>query len=174
VDKKMSDIINSLNGSNGAIIAVLLAFIMVCIIIGAKHSLVKIHTTKMDIGKQSSDHERLILQQQADWAYLECMAFEEKIPHNFEGFDQWKCKCMIEQAYSMIVKWILINHIYRNDEKYIRLKQEIMWNMILRGTEHKALRSNSFKAQVDAEVERIIQHLILIREQYTSKTDKGE
>lgn len=163
----MEGIINSLNGPNGLLIALLLAFIAICIIIGAKHSLVKIHTERIDIGRQSSDNERKILRYQKDWVHLECMAFEEKVPHNFEGYDKWKARCVIERIYDEIVDWIMLNHI-EDTERYVKLKQEIVWNIILTSTDHKVLRSNNFKKEVDAKIAQVITHLITIREQYSN------
>lgn len=162
----MDSVINGLNGPNGLIIAFLLILIAICITIGAKHSLIKIHTAKIDIGKESSENERRVLQYQSDWVHLQVLAFEEKIPHNYTNYDKWKARCILEQVYDEIIQWIMQNHIEDTD-RYIKLKKEIIWNMVLTSTEHKALRSDNFKEEIEREVELIIRHLILIRAQFS-------
>ena len=160
----MENVTEALQTDNGWIIAILIAIIVILLIIGARHGLVKIKTDKIQVGRDASNQTQKIIKHQEDWVKIAVSAFEQKIP-KFDDYDEWRGKFLIEKCLNVINDWIVQNHI-ETTKNYIELKQEMIWNLLLTHTEKDELRSTKFKKEVYAYVEYIIRNLVRIRKQY--------
>ena len=138
---------------------VVLTFIMIGIT--ARFGHIKIKTDKILIGRESGEKERLLMKKQIDYAHTACMAFEKRIPR-FENYNTYLGKYIAELTYDEIVSWITVNHIQDNDD-YIRIKQDIIWDIITTQTISDNMQTEKFRKQVYSNVEQIIRRLVQIR-----------
>ena len=153
-----------LTSGNGIAIGVLIVIIVILVIIGIKKGLFSWHGDNLTIGREASEKERSIIRNQIDWAKLACQAFETQVPR-FEGYNEFKGKFIIEKAYDEIIRWIAFNHI-ESTKSYISIKQEIIWNIVLKYTAAKDITSPKFRKMTNEYVEYIIDNLIKIRDEY--------
>lgn len=163
----MEYVVSALTSDNGWLVAVLIIIILVLCAIGIKHGALKIKTDKIVVGQDASDLERTIMRQQIEWTKIACYSFEQKVP-KFPEYDKYRGRFIIEKVFDEIIKWIAFNHIKDNDA-YIRIKQDIVWNIIQKYAKNKAIMSKSFRHAVDNNVEYVIKNLVDIREQYSDK-----
>ena len=160
----MDKVAESLQSDNGWIIAILIVIIIVLLIIGARYGLVKIKTTKLQVGIDASDRVHQIIKHQKDWVKIAVSAFNRKIPKH-DDYNEFRGMFILEKCLNEINDWIDLNHI-EDKKTYIELKQELIWNLLLSYTEKKELRSEKFKKEVYDYVEYIIKNLVRIRKQY--------
>lgn len=160
----MDKVTDALQSDNGWFIAILIVIILVLLVMGARHGLIKIKTDKIQVGKNASTMTQRIIQHQQDWVKIAVSAFERKIP-KVEDYDEFRGKFLIEKCLNVINSWIVQNHI-ETTKNYIELKQEMIWNLLLTYTEKDELKSQKFKKEVYAYVEYIIKNLVRIRKQY--------
>ena len=132
------------------------------IIFAVRMGYMKVRTDKILIGRDSGEHERMIMKKQIDFAHTACMAFEKRIPR-FEDYNPYLGKYIAELTFDEIVNWITVNHI-SGDEDYIQIKQDIVWDIITTETISDRMRTDKFKKAVFQNVETIIKKLVQIRE----------
>jgi hypothetical protein len=165
--ESMSDVTQALQSDNGWIIAILIVIIVVLVIIGARNGLIKIKTNKVQVGLDADaikETAHQIITHQKDWVKIAVSAFNNKIPEPDE-YNKFRGMFILEKCLNEIDDWITLNHI-EDKKNYIKLKQELMWNLILSYTEKEELQSDAFKKEVYDYVEYIIKNLVRIRKQY--------
>lgn len=150
------------NGSNGVVIAILL---VILIIVCAKYGLFKVKTDKITIGRESGDKERMIIRHQYDYIRLYLDSYENQIPR-FEGYDTNLGRLVVAKVQLEMMKWITQNHI-RTDERYIKLHQGDVWNIVQKNTVSDYFDTEEFRGEVDRVVEEIIRTLVDIRKEYS-------
>lgn len=160
----MDKIIDGINGSNGWIVALIIVLLIFSGVILIKNGILRVHTKKISVGK-SSETERATIRHQIEWAHLACEAFEDKIPKDFEGYDYYRSKYVLELVYDEIISWIMFNHIDTSD-RYIGLKQNIVWKLVLSNTNSDRIRSKKFQKEVFDSAKDLIENLVLIRQEY--------
>ena len=160
----MEPIMHGLESNNGILVAITLIILVLLIIMCVKSNILKIHTNKFSMGK-SSEIERAIIRHQIEWAHLTCVAFEDKVPKSFEGYDYYRSKYILEKVYDEVVNWIIFNHIETTDT-YIKLKQDIIWKIVLSNTNSSSIRTTKFQKEVFNEVQKLIENLLIIRQEY--------
>lgn len=166
----MKDIIDGINGSNGWIVALIIVLIVFSAIILVKNGILRIHTKKFSVSS-SNESERATIRHQIEMAHLTCMAFEEKIPKDFDGYDYYRSKYILELVYDEIISWIMFNHI-DTSERYVSLKQNIVWKLVLSNTYSEKMRSKKFQKEVFDGIKDLIDNLVLIRQQYEEEGEK--
>ena len=148
--------------SDSGISLVFLSFLVfISVMIGLKRGRFKLKTDRFTIEGEARDKERLLMKTQKDFVKTTCTGFEKRIPR-FEGYDPKLGELVVEKVFDEIVDWIMINHI-RDDDEYISLKQEIIWDIVSTEIIADELRNDKFKKQVYTCIEHIIKRLVQIR-----------
>lgn len=150
-------IVEMFKSGNGIWVILVIALL----IVAGRLGLIKIKNDKISFGKWSSENERTIMKKQIEYAQNTCKAFEKRIPR-FDGYNEYIGKYIAEKAFDEIVTWIAFNHI-QDDEDYIGIKQEMIWNVVTSEIIRDELKSKEFRRQVDKSVEQIIKRLVQIR-----------
>lgn len=152
---------NVLTSSNAIPVLIVCGAAIVVLSILGKYGLLNIHTKNFTLGV--SDKERQIIRNQLEFAESFCMSF--KIP-KVEGYNEYIGKYILERMYDEVVKWISFNHI-TDDDVYVHIKQEKVFNLIQTLAQREEYKSDEFKELVDKGVETLIKELIKIRKYYS-------
>jgi hypothetical protein len=148
--------------SDSGISLVFLSFLVFAsVLIGLKRGRFKLKTDRFTIEGEARDKERLLMKTQKDFVKTACIGFEKRIPR-FEGYDTKLGELVVEKVFDEIVDWIMINHI-RDDDDYIALKQEIIWDIVSSEIIADELKTDKFKKQCYSCIEHIIKRLVQIR-----------
>lgn len=127
----------------------------------ARFGHIKIKTDKILVSRDASEQERTIMKKQIEYAHIACKAFESKIPR-FDHYNEYLGSYIMEKTFDEIVNWIAFNHIQDNED-YISIKQEMIWNIITAEAVNDYIKSKHFKKMVDENVEQIVKRLVQIR-----------
>lgn len=158
----MDAIIQILTSANGPVIALLVVLV---VIIGLKHTSLKIKTDKITIGRDSSEKERAIVRQQMEYVKDRIKAYEYKMP-KFDGYNQWRGRTVTDELIIEINDWITQNNI-RASPSYIELKQGRAWDTIQRYTSNPMFESDDFKEHFYKLIKELIETLVKIRKEYS-------
>lgn len=158
----MDQIVSIINGPNFKTVSIILLVLAFLAFVFAKSGILTIHTKYVSMG--IADKERKIIRQQLIHAYQSCMGFLPKIPR-LEGFSEDKSKNICELIYDEMVNWIVLNHIEDN-ESYISIRQESIWNIILANIINLDYNSPPFKERIFKRVEEDIKMFVRIRNEY--------
>lgn len=157
----MSDVTQALQSDNGWLIALLIAFIIILLILGARAGLLKIRTDKILVGRDAGETENAIIRSQMQWARIAIQAFGNNIEVSTK-VDKLRLDCCVEKAINMFVEWIILNHM-DDDKEYVEVRQEAIWNLLNIYASKDELRTSKFKKEVYNTVEYIIKNLVRIR-----------
>ena len=152
-----------LTGPNAFVILCFLGLMCLFIWLLIKSGVFKVSTSTVQIGG-TPDIERNIIRQQLDYCLLHLSGLEAGLPKP-EGYNEYLGKLIVEKVYDEFVNWITFNHINKS-EAYIALKQERIINLIRQYTVRDEFRTEEFENMVRADVKKIIEDLIKIREVY--------
>lgn len=159
----MWDTIKTVLTSSNAI-AVIIGIIIVLIILGffGKSGLIRLNTDKISIG--ASDKERAIIRQQVEWTELAVRGFERQVPE-YDGYNKYKTRWILERLYDEIITWIMFNHI-EDTKNYITIKQDKIWNLVQSLVDEPIYTTDEFRDSIFSYVEIIIKKLVVIRKEY--------
>lgn len=160
-----------LNGANAVFILGFILIIVVFSVVLIKKGYIRIQTKAVKIG-DSSEQERMILQQQIDQARVYIMSLESKIllikpasPHSYFT------KYILEQVFDEVVQWITFNHI-TDSTAYIHVKQLKVSSLVYSLGPSEEFKTKEFKTRMDNWVEELIKMLLDIRKVYSCKSKK--
>lgn len=153
-----------LTSGNGIVITVAIVAVVIWCGIEAKKGIIKIKTKNISVGKESREAERDVVRNQYEWTVSACEAFVNHVPV-FEGRDDGIMNAVIHKCIIEIARWIMLNHIH-DTKSYIKIKQDVIWNLVQKHVRHKKLTSDEFRAEVDAYVDYIIKNLVTIRKEF--------
>ena len=151
--------------------------LVVAVVILAKIMHVKVHTNHFTIGGESAESwtERKILQEQSDFAHEYLMGLTGKItalaPDGKLQYDGWFTRCILEDVYDEVVRWITYNHIVDN-EAYISTKQNKICALIYKYNILPPYRTPEFQERVKRWVQELILELVRIRKVYKEQMKK--
>lgn len=140
-----------------------MVFALVVIIIGlvmVKKGTLSFNGKGVKIG--ASDNERAIIRNQFEYIYAIVEGFADRFPTHL---DQYRVKYVLARVEQEFYKIAVFNHISDKSE-YIKTKQEIVYNAILKRTDDDFFRSQEFKEMVYSSTETIIKRMLEIRKQY--------
>lgn len=152
---------NAIVSENGFSLVILSILVLLSVFAGLKHGRFKLKTDRFTIEGEARDKERLLMKTQKDFVKTTCKGFERRIPR-FDGYDPKLGELVVEKVFDEIVDWIMINHI-RDDDEYITLKQEIIWDIVSAEIVADELKTDKFKKQCYTCIEHIIKRLVQIR-----------
>lgn len=161
---------DALMSENGLLVVILIIALAIITGVSAKIGHLKITTDKIRIGTDAQEKERTIIRNQLDWMRDAVFAFERQIDElvaerEVKKYNNFRTKYILAMLYIEMSEWVLYNHI-DHSQHYLEIKRSDLWNKVLTMTEKEELQSDEFQSMVFAEVERIIEKLILIRKEY--------
>lgn len=152
------------NGQNGKIVIFLFIAVIVAFIIGVKKGWVNLNVKGVKIGARETELKVLRTQMQMMNTRLD--ATIKSLPHHLrEGLHYYRAMYVISKVKDIFEETLIYNHI-TDDDVYILLKQELVYNTILKLTDDDYFTNDSFKEYIYDLVADIIRQFVKIRRQY--------
>lgn len=146
---------------------VLLLILMVVGYILLRTGKLQIKTKSVQLGKADiEENERKIMRQQMSFLHVSAEGIVSQLPSDL---DIWRAKYVIAKVCDVLEEAILYNHIQRGDEKYINIKQKLVYNAVLKRTEKDYFRTQEFKDVCDKFVRDMLNEFVNIREVYSKE-----
>lgn len=130
-----------------------------------KSGILTIKTEKILLGKEAAENEQVILRRQFEHIITVANGTFSAIPR-YEKFDEWRTRFVIEKVIDEFVNLCVFNHL-DSSERYIRLKQIAIWNIIQKYIWNELYQSIQFHHFVDDFVKDMIENLVAIRREYS-------
>lgn len=126
-----------------------------------------IKTNKVQLGiADIEENERKIMRQQMSFLHVSAEGMTSMIP---KEYDLWRTKYVIAKVCDVLEEAILYNHITRGDEQYIKVKQKLVYNAVLKRTEKDYFRTQEFKDICDKFTRDMLNEFVNIREIYSKE-----
>lgn len=153
--------------SNGlwSLLAVVLIIGLVAYLI--KKGTISFNGKGLKVGIQ--DNERTTLRHQMQYMNTVLDGTIKDIPARLrEGLHYYRAKYIIGKVKDVFEEAIIYNHI-ENDEEYVSMKQEIVYNTILKLTDDDYFKKPEFRKYTDDLTKNLIKRFVSIREKYNGK-----
>ena len=155
------DVLNNIVTSKAFIPSIIFVIgLVVVAIVGVKQGWFKFKGKGITIGED--ENERRIIRQQIEYSEVVCNALINTFPKDL-NLDYYRTKYIIEKIFDELVKTISFNHI-SNEEAYVSVKQEVIYNVVLSRTEKDYFKTPEFKEFAFKWVKDVIRKLVSIRE----------
>ena len=146
---------------------ILLLIIMVVCYILLRTGKLQIKTKSVQLGKADiEENERKIMRQQMSFLHVSAEGMISQLPSDL---DMWRAKYVMAKVCDVLEEAILYNHIQRGDEKYINIKQQLVYNAVLKRTEKDYFKTQEFKDLCDKFTRDMLTEFINIREIYSKE-----
>ena len=146
---------------------ILLLIILVVGYILLRTGRLQIKTKSMQLGKADiEENERKIMRQQMSFLHVSAEGVISQLP---KDLDMWRAKYVMAKVCDVLEEAILYNHIQRGDEKYINIKQQLVYNAVLKRTEKDYFKTQEFKDLCDKFTRDMLTEFINIREIYSKE-----
>lgn len=140
---------------------ILLSVIIIGFIYGVRKGVIKFNNFGLNI--DASERELTIVRNQMQYVNTTMDATIRDLPSDLEYY---RIKYIISKVKDEFETIIIYNHIKDNSD-YIELKQEIIYNLIMKLTDNEFFRKPEFKDYIYDLVDKIIRRLVKIRQQYS-------
>ena len=156
--------------------------IILMIIIMIKAGMLKIHTKYVSLGESYDAGRKInqvIIRRQIEYAEAFCTNLLADIYNMFpeQNFGGWKTRCILEQVYDEIIRWISFNHI-TNDDVYINNKVTIIRALVMKNDPVDIFKTTDFEDKIRGWVVTMVKQLVMIREdtynQVNNKKKEGK
>ena len=151
-------------------LASLYGVVILAIVMGVGYWLLRsgrlvVKTKSVTLGQADiMEKERTILRNQMSFLHISAEGMVSQLP---PGLDLWRTKYVISKVCDVLEEAILYNHINRGDETYIKIKQKLVYNAVLKRTENEFFRSDAFKEMCDKFTRDMLGEFCNIRETYS-------
>lgn len=146
---------------------IILLIIMVVGYILLRTGKLSIRTKAVQLGKADiEENERKIMRQQMSFLHVSAEGMISQLPSDL---DIWRTKYVIAKVCDVLEEAILYNHIIRGDEKYISIKQKLVYNAVLKRTEREYFRTEEFKNLCDKFTRDMLTEFVNIRDVYSEE-----
>lgn len=146
---------------------VLLLIIMVVCYVLLRTGKLQIKTKSVQLGKADiEENERKIMRQQMSFLHVSAEGMISQLPNDL---DMWRAKYVMAKVCDVLEEAILYNHIQRGDEKYINIKQQLVYNAVLKRTEKDYFKTQEFKDICDKFTRDMLTEFVNIREVYSKE-----
>ena len=126
-----------------------------------------VKTKSVQLGKSDiMERERTILRNQMSFLHISAEGMVSVLP---PGLDLWRTKYVISKVCDVLEEAILYNHINRGDETYIKIKQKLVYNAVLKRTENEYFKTDEFKGLCDKFTRDMLNEFCNIRETYNKE-----
>jgi hypothetical protein len=144
---------------------IILLIIMIVGYILLRTGKLQIKTKAVQLGKADiEENERKIMRQQMSFLHVSAEGLTTDFTMNCG--DVWRAKYVISKMCDVLEEAILYNHIIRGDEKYVAIKQKLVFNAVLKRMEDPYFSSEEFKELCDKFTRDMLTEFINIREVY--------
>lgn len=124
-----------------------------------------VKTNSVQLGKTDiMERERTILRNQMSFLHISAEGMVSVLP---PGLDLWRTKYVISKVCDVLEEAILYNHINRGDETYIKIKQKLVYNAVLKRTDNEYFKSEEFRGICDKFTRDMLNEFCNIRETYS-------
>ncbi len=124
-----------------------------------------VKTKSVQLGKADiMENERTILRNQMNFLHISAEGMVSVLP---QGLDLWRTKYVISKVCDVLEEAILYNHIVRGDETYIKIKQKLVYNAVLKRTDNEYFKSEEFRGICDKFTRDMLSEFCNIREAYS-------
>lgn len=126
-----------------------------------------VKTKALQLGKADiEENERKIMRQQMSFLHVSAEGMVSQLP---KDLDLWRAKYIIAKVCDVLEEAILYNHIRRGDEQYIKIKQKLVYNAVLKRTEKEYFRTQEFQDICDKFTRDMLTEFVNIREVYSKE-----
>lgn len=136
------------------LVAGIIAIIFYCI----KKGLFSFKGKGVQIGLTEAD-TRSLIQAQLDYANAKCEGMISKLP---KELDQYRTKYIIARVEDVIEKAIIFNNM-TEDEPYIRSKQELIYQTVMKRVDNPWFMTDEFKAFVYKFTDDLFRELVRMK-----------
>lgn len=155
--------------------------VVLMLIIMTKSGMLKIHTKFMSLGESydaGKKMNQIVVRRQIEYAEAFCTNLLADIYNMFpeQNYGGWKTRCILEQVYDEIIRWISFNHI-TNDDIYINNKVTIIRSLVMKNDPVDIFKTKEFENKIHEWVVIMVKQLVMIREDTYNKMikkNKGE
>ena len=147
------------------VLAVLLV-ISIIVTIGIVTGKIKIKTKSVSINEES-EKERTILRNQITQLRVMADGAAAKLIPDEKRLDQYRTRFVVERVCNVLEEAALFNHIHRGDETYIKIKQGLVYNTVLKYTNKEYFRSKEFEDSCNQFTRDVLNEFVNIRETYS-------
>lgn len=149
------------------VILLLIVMVIGCILL--RTGKLQIKTKSVRLGKADiEENERKIMRQQMSFLHVSAEGLTADFTMNCNG-DVWRAKYTISKMCDVLEEAILYNHIQRGDEKYISIKQQLVYNAVLKRVEDPYFSTDAFKDKCNKFTKDMLMEFINIREVYNKE-----
>lgn len=160
----MEWVTNIINGSNGKFVIIFISIVVLFAIIGIKKGFINLNIKGIKIGARETELKVLRVQMQTMNTRLDA-TIKQIPPHLREGLHYYRAKYIISKVKDIFEETLVYNHI-TDDDLYINLKQELVYNTVLKLTDDEFFTKENFKEYLYKLVEDLIKQFVRIRRQY--------
>ena len=123
-----------------------------------------------DAGKKMN---QIVVRRQIEYAEAFCTNLLIDIYNIFpeQNYGGWKTRCILEQVYDEIIRWISFNHI-TNDDIYINNKVVIIRALVMKNDPVDIFKTKEFEDKIHDWVAQMVKQLVIIREDTYNKMIK--
>lgn len=145
------------------IILLIIVIVVLCILLHTGK--LQIKTKSVQLGKADiEENERRVMRAQMSFLHVSADTISSQLP--IHDFDMWRVKYIISKVCDILEEAILYNHIQRGDEKYISIKQKLVYNAVLKHTEKGYFKTQEFHDLCDKFTRDMLNEFVNIREVY--------
>ena len=146
---------------------VILLIVMIVGYILLRTGKLQIKTKSLQLGKADiEENERKIMRQQMSFLHVSAEGMISQLPSDL---DMWRAKYVMAKVCDVLEEAILYNHIERGDEKYINIKQQLVYNAVLKRTEKDYFKTQEFHDLCDKFTRDMLNEFVNIREVYSKE-----
>ena len=128
-----------------------------------------IKTKSVQLGKADiEENERKIMRQQMSYLHVSAEGLTTSFTYHCSDC-VWRAKYVISKMCDVLEEAILYNHIQRGDEKYIKIKQALVYNAVLKRMEDEYFTSEEFRDICDKFTRDMLNEFVNIREVYSKE-----
>ena len=150
--------------------------IILMIIFMAKSGMLKVHTRFISVGESYDAGKKInqiVIRRQIEFAEAFCTNLLADIYQLYpeQAYGGWKTRCILEQVYDEIVRWISFNHI-TNDDIYINNKVTIIRALVMKNDPADYFKTKEFEDKIQGWVISMVKQLVTIRTDTYNQVNK--
>lgn len=170
---------NVFTSPSGWQVLLTIVVIILMIIFMAKAGVLKVHTRFVSVGESYDAGKKInqiVVRRQIEFAEAFCTNLLADIYQLYpeQAYGGWKTRCILEQVYDEIVRWISFNHI-TNDDIYINNKVIIIRALVMKNEPADYFKTKEFEEKISGWVVTVVKQLVTIRtDTYNQVSKKKE
>lgn len=158
----LPSLVEKLSSFYGVLILAIVMAVSYCLLRSGR---LVVKTKSVTLGQDDiMEKERTILRNQMNFLHISAEGMVSVLP---QGLDLWRTKYVISKVCDVLEEAILYNHIVRGDETYIKIKQKLVYNAVLKRTDNEYFKSEEFKEICDKFTRDMLSEFCNIREAYS-------